>query len=92
MTADGTPPRGPERRVRLDIVEGDAPPTGPPLNNFIGVWFSCSNRYVRVLRDDRRQAYTARCPQCGQTKRFRVAANGERRRLFELSCTPDRGV
>lgn len=74
---------------RLDIVAGEPP--APPRSALvgrpsIGVWFSCANRYVTVWRDVRGHMYTARCPTCGQTMRFRVGEGGEKRRIFELTC------
>ncbi|MEO0484267.1 MAG: hypothetical protein AAF138_11660 [Planctomycetota bacterium] len=85
-----TPSDGSGRGYALDIIAGDAPAT--PASGvagsrpFIGVYFACSKRYVRVLRDVRRTEYLARCPSCGKTKRFQVGSGGSNRRIFELTC------
>lgn len=56
------------------------------LRPFIGVHFTCANRYVRVYRDINAPRYLARCPACGKTMRFIVAPGGSEQRVFSASC------
>ncbi len=58
-------------------------PTGRP---FIGVYFQCANRYVRVHRHVDGSSYTARCPSCGKSMTFLVADGGTDQRMFRASC------
>ena len=86
------------RTFSLDIVEGDprrAELAGGPSvpaegveggRPFLRVYFSCTNQYVRVFRDRAGDGYTARCPTCGRSMKFRVGDGGTAQRFFELSC------
>lgn len=72
---------------RLDLLAEDASPAPNAGNRpWLGVWFSCANRYVRVYRSPDAPFYLARCPKCGDEVRFRVGANGTRDRFFEVRC------
>lgn len=75
-------------RISLDIVAGGSPPRlGPAVGRpFLMVYFRCANRYTRVYRNRRGDAYVAQCPSCGKSMRFNVGPEGTRQRLFELSC------
>jgi hypothetical protein len=45
---------------QLDLVEAtDAAGAGRP---WLGVWYTCANKYVKVFRSPDGQSYTARCP------------------------------
>ena len=69
---------------RRDPQEGDMKDeSGRP---FLRVFFACANQYVRVYRDQTVTSYLARCPKCGESKRFMVAAGGTEQRFFTLSC------
>lgn len=86
------------RIFSLDIVEGEprrAGSAGGPSGQaagveggrpFLRVYFSCANKYVRVFRDRAGEGYTARCPTCGKSMKFRVGDGGTAQRFFELSC------
>ena len=88
------------RSFSLDIVEG-GPRRAMPAGSggpgafssgadgdrpFLRVYFSCANQYVRVFRDRAGDGYTARCPTCGKSMKFRVRDGGTSQRFFELSC------
>ena len=57
-----------------------------PDRPWIGVQFTCANRYVRVHRRVDGSGYLARCPACGREVRFRVGDGGTDARFFEVSC------
>lgn len=62
----------------------DATARGP--RPAIGVYFACSNQYVRVYRHVSGEVYSARCPTCAKTIEFRVGPGGTARRMFKVSC------
>lgn len=64
-------------------VGGGKGPAGRP---FIGVYFQCANRYVRVHRHVDGSSYAARCPSCGKSMTFLVADGGTDQRMFRASC------
>lgn len=53
---------------------------------FLRVYFACANRYTRVYRNAEGTRYDARCPQCGQCKRFAVGPGGSAERFFQVTC------
>ncbi|MCC5786547.1 MAG: hypothetical protein JJU33_07600 [Phycisphaerales bacterium] len=59
---------------------------GPKGRPFIGVYFQCANRYVRVHRHVDGSSYAARCPSCGKSMTFLVADGGTDQRMFRASC------
>lgn len=63
--------------------KGEAQGQGRP---YLRIFFRCANQYVRVYRRPEDPEYIARCPTCGQTKRFKVGRSGTGQRYFELSC------
>mgnify|MGYP003700437475 CR=1 FL=1 len=60
------------------------PPDG--ARPWIGVFFACSNEYLRVHRTKDGSGYIARCRTCGKMVRFRVGQGGSNARFFEVSC------
>lgn len=68
---------------RLDIVDQGA---GEAARPWLGVWYKCANKYVKVFRSPDGQTYTARCPKCGEATRFRVGEGGVSTRFFEIQC------
>ncbi len=58
-------------------------PGGTP---YLRIYFSCANAYARAQRTPAGDAYTARCPTCGQTKRFLIGPGGSSERSFVLTC------
>jgi len=72
---------------RLDIIErGELPqPAGGP-RPWLGVYFRCAGKYVRVHRNASGTAYLARCPACGRGVRFAVGPGGTGERFFEVRC------
>lgn len=52
----------------------------------IGVYFACSNRYVRVTRNAAGDGYLARCPKCAKTMSVRVGRGGSSQRMFRVTC------
>lgn len=83
----GTPNQSqlaPERAAQLDLVESaDGSETARP---WLGIWYKCANKYVKVFRSPDGQTYTARCPKCGEATRFRVGEGGVSTRFFEIQC------
>jgi hypothetical protein len=80
-------PSDPPIPGRLDILEGTTAPAPPAgARPWLGVFFVCSNRYVRVTRHPSSQSCTARCPSCGKSITFRVGPGGTTQKLFEVSC------
>ncbi len=61
-------------------------PSSAQTRPWIGVQFTCANRYVRVHRRVDGSGYLARCPACGREVRFRVGEGGSDARFFEVSC------
>ncbi len=61
-------------------------PRQPTAAPSIGVYFACSNQYLRVFRNNAGTHYLARCPKCAKTINFRVAPGGTNQRFFEVSC------
>ncbi len=62
-------------------------PGGPPAAaGYLRIFFACSNAYARAQRTPAGDAYTARCPSCGQTKRFLIGPGGSSERSFVLTC------
>lgn len=53
---------------------------------WLGIWYKCANKYVKVFRSPDGQTYTARCPKCGEATRFRVGEGGVSTRFFEIQC------
>lgn len=64
-------------------TQGQIPGESKP---YLRIYFKCANQYVRVYRRPEDPEYVARCPTCGQQKRFRVGRSGTAQRFFELSC------
>ena len=73
----------PGERVR---AFSDQQQSGRAPSPTIGVYFACSNQYLRVLRNRAGTHYLARCPKCAKTIQFRVGTGGTDRRFFEVSC------
>lgn len=74
----------PEQAAQLDLVENvDAAQASRP---WLGIWYKCANKYVKVYRSPDGQTYTARCPKCGEATRFRVGEGGVSTRFFEIQC------
>jgi hypothetical protein len=73
-----------------DLPHPSAPkPDGagrPSAGGYLRIFFACSNSYARAQRTPAGDAYTARCPTCGQTKRFVIGEGGTNQRSFVLSC------
>ena len=72
-------------------AERDSRERGPAVNGagarpVIGVYFACSNRYVRVMRNASGDGYLARCPQCAKTMTVRVGSGGSSQRMFKVTC------
>jgi hypothetical protein len=86
----GRPPAEESRSMRevalpqLDLVDRDA--TGESARPWLGVWYKCANKYVKVFRSADGTTYTARCPKCGEATRFRVGEGGVSSRFFEIQC------
>jgi len=59
-------------------------PSGP--RPWIQVWFDCAGTYQRVFRHVDGSSYTARCPKCGESIRFKVGPDGTGQRTFRVSC------
>ena len=78
----------PERAGKLDVVEGAASVGGgeDASRPWLGVWFACANKYVRVYRKPEAREYVARCPKCGDEVRFKVGNGGTSERFFEVRC------
>lgn len=82
----------PRDSVELSIVSASVPPTAAPnappgpSKPFLRVFFKCANAYVRAGMSPAGDSYLARCPACGQTKRFVVGPGGTDQRSFMLSC------
>ncbi|MDP1660904.1 MAG: hypothetical protein Q8L55_03225 [Phycisphaerales bacterium] len=86
----------PDPRDRLELsgrppTPGDGPsaePSGtkPGAVPYLRIFFSCANAYARAQRTPAGDAYTARCPTCGQTKRFLIGPGGSSERSFVLTC------
>lgn len=75
-------------RARLDVVEGGAGSLGEDGTGrpWLGVWFACANKYVRVFRKAEAKEYVARCPKCGDEVSFKVGTGGTNERFFEVRC------
>ena len=71
-------------------VSGDGSATsevrGTDARPTIGVYFACSNRYVRVRRNAAGDGYLARCPTCAKTMAVRVGEGGSSQRMFRVTC------
>lgn len=83
----------PDPRDRLDLSgQPDQPEPAKsgeqpsPGGSYLRIFFSCSNTYARAQRTPAGDAYTARCPTCGLTKRFPIGPGGTSNRTFVLSC------
>lgn len=76
--ADPPHSSGPTHRPKSD---GQAAAAG-----YLRIFFACSNAYARAQRTPAGDAYTARCPSCGQTKRFLIGPGGTSERSFVLTC------
>ncbi|HYC99770.1 MAG TPA: hypothetical protein VEB22_00955 [Phycisphaerales bacterium] len=84
----------PDPRDTLDLTGRPADPPPEPNAKAVGgasasylrIYFSCSNTYARAQRTAAGDAYTARCPSCGQMKRFLIGEGGTSDRSFVLSC------
>lgn len=55
-------------------------------SNYLRIFFSCANAYTRAQKTPAGDGYTARCPQCGMTKKFLIGAGGTSERAFVLTC------
>lgn len=82
-TPDRVPGLGTPGASRLDVVESSAPGEPRP---WLGVYFACANKYVKVFRSADGRSYTARCPKCGDATNFRVGQGGTSTRFFEVRC------
>jgi len=86
------PPPDPRDTLDLTGRPADAPAAAPrpaPVAGsaaYLRIFFACANAYARAQRTPAGDAYTARCPTCGQTKRFLIGAGGTSERSFILSC------
>lgn len=76
----------PGERVRAFNDQRQTGGTPGSPNPCIGVYFACSNQYLRVFRNHAATHYLARCPKCAKTIQFRVEAGGTDQRFFEVSC------
>jgi PHP family Zn ribbon phosphoesterase len=74
------------RTFSLDIVEGEALASARGDRPWLGVYFRCAARYVKVFRTRDATGYLARCPACGRTTTFKVGTGGTNQRFFEVSC------
>ncbi len=78
---------GPIEPGKLDITDNaDQQERALAGRPFLRVFFACANQYVRVYRDPSVTSYLARCPKCGESKRFMVAPGGTEQRFFSLTC------
>ena len=69
---------------QLDLVDSTA--SAESIRPWLGVWYKCANKYVKVFRSPDGKTYTARCPKCGEATRFRVGEGGVSTRFFEIQC------
>ncbi len=76
-------PEGADARDTSDRTGRADPGTSRPV---IGVFFACSNQYVRVLRNATGDGYLARCPRCAKTLTVRVGQGGSSQRMFKVTC------
>lgn len=83
----GTPrasPSPPAQATQLDLLESAE--GSQAARPWLGIWYKCANKYVKVFRSPDGQTYTARCPKCGEATRFRVGEGGVSTRFFEIQC------
>ena len=84
MAQFGAPPGAHSGAQPSRTPRSGSPPDG--ARPWIGVFFACSNEYMRVHRAVDGSGYQARCRTCGKVVRFRVGQGGSDARFFEVSC------
>lgn len=61
------------------------PRTGAP-NSYLRIWFECARQYARAYPNPDSSAYIARCPTCGNSRRFPIGPGGTSERFFRVTC------
>lgn len=76
-----------DRHDRIDIPGVPSPEPSSegetwPERRWLGILFNCCHVYGRIYRNRKGDAYSGRCPSCGQSVNASVGPGGTTRRMF----------